>query len=133
MTDGGFCVTIFEEFGVAPEAVQTYAIWPGFDARRRVPDGRVPVGTVALDVSAEGASDALAFEAGGTYDVSGLRLTVADPAKLDKAKRYVVLGTNGATLSSEPDVSALPKNWELRFRDNIGQIVYRHGLTILLQ
>lgn len=33
--DGGFCVTIFEEFGVAPEAVQTYAIWPGFDARRR--------------------------------------------------------------------------------------------------
>lgn len=91
------------------------------------------VGTVALDVSAEGASDALAFEAGGTYDVSGLRLTVADPAKLDKAKRYVVLRTSGATLCSEPDVSALPKNWELRFRDNIGQIVYRHGLTILLQ
>ncbi len=91
------------------------------------------VGTVALDVSADGASDALAFEAGGTYDVSRLRLTVADPAKLDKAKRYAILRTNGATLCGEPDVSALPKNWELRFLDNIGQIVYRHGLTILLQ
>lgn len=91
------------------------------------------VGEVVLDVSADGTSDALAFEADGTYDVSGLRLMVADPAKLDKAKRYVVLRTNGATLRGEPDVSALPKNWELRFRDNIGQIVYRHGLTILLQ
>jgi len=45
----------------------------------------------------------------------------------------VVLRTNGATLRGELDVSALPGDWKLRFRDNIGQSVYRRGLTILPQ
>ncbi len=88
---------------------------------------------VALDVSADGASDAAAFEAGGTYDVSGLRLTVADPAKLDPTKKYVVLRPNGATLCGEPDVSALPEGWRLRVRNGVVQLVCRRGLAILLR
>lgn len=91
------------------------------------------VGEVVLDVSADGMSDALAFAVDGTYDVSGLRLAVADPAKLDPTKRYAVLRPNGATLLGEPDVSALPDGWRLRLRNGVVQLACRRGLAILLR
>ena len=75
-----------------------------------VKGGAALAGTVELDVRADGTCDSIAFADGGTYDISGMCWTIADPSQMSANAKYTIASAGTATLTGEPDVSGLPAN-----------------------
>ena len=84
-----------------------------------VAEGATLAGDMVLDFAADGTCDRIVFAAGGTYDVSQIRLVPSDSglAAWRNLRRFVIGSAAGATLTGSFDLSAL-SNARIRQRDN---------------
>ena len=91
------------------------------------------VGTVELDLLANGTGDSVDFASGGTFDISDIHWTIADPTTVSASRFYTIANAAGATLTGEPDVSGLPSSIAIEERN--GNLVLHRvtGATIIIR
>jgi autotransporter-associated beta strand protein len=88
-------------------------------------------GTYILDVTADGASDLITVD--GNTDVTGLALTLVDPALLNTAKIYTVAQFNG-TRTGTFTLTNAPENWHLaNMADNSVKLLFSRGTLLFLR
>ena len=91
------------------------------------------VGTVELDLLANGTGDSIDFASGDTFDISDIHWTIADPTTVAASRFYTIANAAGATLTGEPDVSGLPSSFAIEERN--GNLVLHRitGATIFIR
>jgi hypothetical protein len=91
------------------------------------------VGTVELDLLANGTGDRIDFASGGTFDISDIHWTIADPTTVAASRFYTIANAAGATLTGELDVSGLPSSVVVEERN--GSLVLHRimGATITIR
>jgi len=105
----------------------------GADAFGTLTFGAVPASlgsTLAIDVGDNGACDRLHVE--GNLNVSGLALSIADTAPLNRRNTYVIATCTGELSGSFSSVTPLPSQWLLE-KDTVNKRIYlnyRGGLLI---
>ena len=95
--------------------------------------GAALAGTVELDVQANGTCDSISFADGGTYDISGMRWTLADPSQMSADAKYTIASAGAATLTGEPDLSGLPANMTIVKKSGNLVLCRTKGLVIVFK
>ena len=113
----------------------TGGFYPGGDGTigtMAVEGGAKLAGDVVLDFAADGSCDQLVFAAGGTYDVSALRLepSASGTAAWNALRKFTIGNASGAVLTGEFDVSAL-SNAQIRHKSD-GDIELRVQSGLIL-
>ncbi len=90
------------------------------------------VGDVEFDIFGDGTCDCLHFADGSTYDVSGIRLTLASGATIDPERGYEIADIGEATLSGYFDCSAIPGKYRVMSKDGKLILSCKRGLTLIV-
>ena len=92
------------------------------------------VGTVELDIRANGSCDRMDFASGSAYDISDINWTISNIEAAASCDCFTIANATGATLTGEIDVSGIPANYTIK-RTREGNIVFKQlkGFTIILR
>ena len=92
------------------------------------------VGTVELDICADGSCDRIDFDSGATYDITGIHWTISNLAPAASCDSFTIANATGAALTGEFDISGIPVDYAIR-RKRDGNVVFKRikGTTLVVR